>query len=319
MIMRRKKFAFIGSGNIGGLAAFLVAQKSMGDVVLFDIDLGVAKGKALDIAQSLAILGGNASVAGTNNYQDLKDSDVVIVTAGSPRKPGMSRDDLLKINSTVITSVAEGISKNCPDAFVIVVTNPLDVMVWVMQVKSKLPTTKVVGMAGILDAARYSYFLAQALNISVESVKSIVLGGHGDLMVPILSGASVNGVPLVDLVTKGLITTSEIEKIMHRTRLGGGEIVDLMKAGSAFHAPAAACVQMAQSYLFDERKLLPCAAYLNGEYGYQGIYAGVPVIIGKNGVEKVIELPLSPEEALAFQNSIQAVKILTEDVAKLEP
>lgn len=310
--MTRSKIAFVGSGNIGGVAALLATQAHLGDVVMFDIDEGVAKGKALDISQAQSILGLNASIEGTSRYEDLQGSDVVIVTAGSPRKPGMSRDDLLKINGNVMTQVARGIATYCPKAFVIVVTNPLDVMVWVMQKESGLPTSHVVGMAGVLDAARYSFFLAQAMNVAIADVQSIVLGGHGDLMVPIRSGASVRGIPLVDLMKSGLIDEEQVQAIIDRTRFGGGEIVDLLKTGSAYNAPAAACIQMAKSYLRDEKSLLPCATYLNGEYGFKGLYAGVPTVIGKEGAERIIQLPLIDSEKLAFEASIKAVETLIE-------
>lgn len=310
--MKRNKIAFVGSGNIGGVAALLAAQADLGDLMLFDIDEGIAKGKALDISQAQAILNRNATIEGTSRYEDLEGADVVIVTAGSPRKPGMSRDDLLKINGNVIAQVARGIATYCPKAFVIVVTNPLDVMVWVMQKESGLPTSHVVGMAGVLDAARYSYFLAKAMNVAISDVHSMVLGGHGDLMVPIRSGSAVRGIPLVDLIKCGLISDEAVQAIVDRTRFGGGEIVDLMKVGSAYNAPAAACIHMAQSYLRDARSMLPCAAYLNGEYGFKGLYAGVPAIIGRQGVERIIELPLHDSEKQAFESSIKSVETLVE-------
>lgn len=310
--MARKKIALLGAGNIGGMAALLAIQRNLGDIILFDINEGLAKGKALDLAQSQSILGHTANIYGTCNYADIAGADVAIVTAGIPRKPGMSRDDLLKINGEVITTVAEGIATYCPQAFVIVVTNPLDIMVWLLQKESQLPFHKVVGMAGVLDSARYSYFLAQELNVAIHDVQTIVLGGHGDTMVPIQSGVNIAGVPLSDFVSMRKISSSTISDIIDRTRFGGGEIVELLKNGSAFYAPAAACIKMAQSYLLDEKRLMPCAAYLNGEYGFRGLYAGVPVIIGKDGVESIVELPLNESEAMAFENSIRTVENLIE-------
>jgi malate dehydrogenase len=310
----RKKVSLIGAGNIGGTLAHLIALKKLADVVLFDVVEGMPQGKALDISQSSAVEGFDGSVIGTCNYEDIKGSDVVIVTAGVPRKPGMSRDDLVSINTGIIKSVAENIKKYAPNAFVIVVTNPLDVMVWVMKEVSGLPHNKVVGMAGVLDSSRFSYFLSQELGISVSDVTSFVLGGHGDSMVPLARYTAVGGVPIEDLIKSGATTKEKLDAIVQRTRDGGAEIVQLLKTGSAFYAPASSTISMAQSYLLDQKRVLPCAAYLNGEYGVKDLYVGVPVVIGAKGVEKVIEIELSAEEKQAFDKSVESVRGLMQVV-----
>ena len=306
----RKKITLIGAGQIGGTLAHLIAIKSLADVVLFDVAEGLAKGKALDIAQSSPVEGFNIQLKGTNNYDDTKNSDVIIITAGVPRKPGMSRDDLLGINLKIIKQVAEGIKRTSPNAFVICITNPLDVIVMALQKFSGLPKNKVVGMAGILDSSRFIYFLSEKLKINVEKIKSFVLGGHGDTMVAMLNHTKVDGVPIKKIVESGKLTQKDLESLVDRTKKGGAEIVKYLEKGSAFYAPAAAGVEMAESYLKDLKKELPCAAYLNGEYGAKNIYAGVPVIIGKNGVEKVVEIKLSSPEQKEFENSIKAVQEL---------
>ena len=310
----KKKISLIGAGQIGGTLAHLITIKELGDVVLFDVDEGVAKGKALDIAQSTSVSGSNINLVGTSNYEDTKNSDVIIITAGIPRKPGMSRDDLLGTNLKIIKQVAEGVRKTSPNAFVICITNPLDVIVMAFQKYSGLPTNKVVGMAGILDSSRFKYFLSQELKVPVKSVESLVLGGHGDTMVPMPQQTKVSGKPLKDLIQK-----EKLDLIIDRTRKGGAEIGKLLQKGSAFYAPAASAIEMAESYLKDMKKILPCAAYLNGEYGIKNLYAGVPVIIGRKGVEKVTELKLENEEKKNFDQSINAVKKLFESAAKLDP
>lgn len=315
--MARRKIALVGSGNIGGTLAHLVAMKELGDVVLLDLDEGIPKGKALDIAQSCAVEGYIANLSGGVDYSLLSNADVVIVTAGVPRKPGMSRDDLLSTNSKVMSAVGKGIKEHCPDAFVIVVTNPLDVMVWVLQQESGLPPHKVVGMAGVLDSARYRHFLAEALEIAVEDIQTFVLGGHGDTMVPLVRYTSIAGVPLPDLIQKGWITQEKVDAILERTRQGGAEIVNLLKTGSAFYAPAASAIAMAESYLKDQKRILPCAAWLTGQYGIRDMYVGVPTIIGDNGIEKVIELDLNPEEREAFETSVRAVEGLMDAMKKI--
>jgi len=310
----RKKITLIGAGQIGGTLSHLITIKELGDVVLFDIAEGVAKGKALDIAQSTSVDGFNINLIGTSSYEDIKNSDVIIITAGIPRKPGMTRDDLLGTNLKIIKQVAEGIRKNSPNAFVICITNPLDVIVMALQKYSGLPTNKVVGMAGILDSSRFKYFLSQELKVPVKSINTLVLGGHGDTMVPVLDHTTVNGKSL-----KKLISKEKLDKIIDRTRKGGGEINKLLEKGSAFYAPATAGVEMAESYIKDLKKTLPCAAFLNGEYGVNNLYAGVPIIIGKSGVEKVVEINLSEEEKNSFDNSINAVKELFAAAAKIDP
>lgn len=310
----RKKIALVGSGNIGGTLAHLAMLKNLGDVVLFDIAEGIPQGKALDISQSCAVEAASIKIEGSNKYEAIKGSDVVIVTAGVPRKPGMSRDDLININTGVIKNVAENIKQYCPNAFVIVVTNPLDVMVWVMQKVSGLPANKVVGMAGVLDTSRFRHFLAEEFNVSIKDVNAFVLGGHGDTMVPLVRYSTIAGIPVPDMVKMGWSTQEKIDKIVQRTRDGGAEIVGLLKTGSAFYAPAASAIDMAESYLFDQRRVLPCAANLNGQYGLKDIYVGVPVVIGKNGVEKIIEIELNDAEKQEFNNSVDSVKKLMEVV-----
>ena len=306
----KKKITLIGAGQIGGTLAHLIALKGLANIVLFDVAEGIAKGKALDIAQSSPVEGFNVSLKGTSNYKDTENSDVIIITAGVPRKPGMSRDDLLGINLKIIKQVAQGIKDTSPNAFVICITNPLDVIVMALQKYSGLPKNKVVGMAGILDSSRFIYFLSEKLNVSVNEIKSFVLGGHGDTMVAMLNHTKVNGELISNLVKNGKITQEDLNKIVERTKKGGAEIVKYLEKGSAFYAPATAGVEMAESYIKDLKKELPCAAYLNGEYGVKDIYAGVPVIIGKNGVEKVIEIKLSSEEKEQFDKSIKAVQDL---------
>ena len=313
-----KKITLIGAGQIGGTLAHLIALKELGDVVLFDVAAGLAKGKALDIAQSSPVNGFNINLSGTDNYDDTKNSDVIIITAGVPRKPGMTRDDLLGINLKIIKQVANGIKKTSPNAFVICITNPLDVIVMALQKYSGLPKNKVVGMAGILDSSRFIYFLSQELNVPVSKIKSFVLGGHGDSMVAMLGSTEVDGKKLSDLIKDGKLKKERLSQIIDRTKKGGAEIVKYLEKGSAFYAPAASGVQMAESYLKDLKRQLPCAVYLNGEYGVKDIYAGVPVIIGSNGVEKIIEINLSDEEKINFQKSIDAVKELFDAAKKID-
>ena len=315
-----KKISLVGSGQIGGTLAHLIGLKELvNEVVLFDVASGVAKGKALDIAQSSSVDGFNVRFSGTDNYEDIKDSDVIIITAGVPRKPGMSRDDLLGINLKIIKQVAEGIKKYAPNAFVICITNPLDVIVMAFQKYSNLPTNKVVGMAGILDTSRFKLFLSVELNIPVKEIEAMVMGGHGDTMVPLPRFTKVSGKPLLELVKEGKLSNDRLEKINQRTRDGGAEIVKFLEKGSAFYAPAASGVEMASAYLYDRKKMLPCAAYLSGEYGIKGIYAGVPVIIGKNGVEKIEEINLDDKEKKEFMNSIDSVKKLWEAASNIDP
>ena len=311
----RKKISLIGAGQIGGTLAHLITIKELADVVLFDVVEGVAKGKALDIAQSTSVEGFNINLTGTSNYEDTKNSDVIIITAGIPRKPGMTRDDLLETNLKIIKQVAEGIKKTSPNAFVICITNPLDVIVMALQRYSGLPTNKVVGMAGILDSSRFKYFLSQEIKVPVKNINTLVLGGHGDTMVPMPNHTTVNGKTLIQMIKENKITKNKLDSIIDRTRKGGGEIGKLLEKGSAFYAPAASGVEMAESYIKDLKKILPCAAYLNGEYGAKNLYAGVPVLIGKNGVEKIVEINLSDKEKEQFDLSINAVKDLYE-VAK---
>lgn len=311
---KRNKIALIGAGNIGGTLAHLIGLKNLGDVVMFDVMEGVAKGKALDIEQSSVVENFDASLIGTNNYADIAGADVAIVTAGIARKPGMSRDDLMATNTAIIKSVAEGIKQHAPNAFVIVITNPLDAMVYALQKFSGLPTNKVVGMAGVLDSSRMSLFLAREFNVSVEDINACVLGGHGDTMVPLIRYSSVAGIPIPDLIEMGWTTKTKIDEIVQRTRDGGAEIVKLLGTGSAFYAPAASAVSMAESYLLDRRRVLPVAAYLNGEYGVKDMYIGVPAIIGKGGVEKVVEIKLNSQELTMFNRSVDAVKKLIEEV-----
>ena len=315
----RKKITLIGAGQIGGTLAHLIALKQLADVVLFDVASGIAKGKALDIAQSSPVNGFNVDLIGTDNYEDTRNSDVIIITAGVPRKPGMSRDDLLGINLKIIKQVSEGIKNTSPEAFVICITNPLDVIVMALQKYSGLPKNKVVGMAGILDSSRFIYFLSQELKVPVQKIKSFVLGGHGDTMVAMLKSTEVDGKKILDLVKNGKISKERLDQIVERTKKGGAEIVKYLEKGSAFYAPAASGVEMAESYLKDLKKQLPCAAYLNGEYNTKELYAGVPVIIGAKGVEKIIELNLSSDEAKNFKNSIDSVKELLSAAKKIDP
>ena len=312
--MARNKIALIGAGQIGGTLALLAAQKELGDVVLFDIAEDMPAGKALDLAQTGPVESFNAALSGSNDYAAIQGADVVIVTAGVPRKPGMSRDDLVGINTGVIKTAAENIRRHAPDAFVIVITNPLDVMVGVMQKVSGLPPEKVVGMAGVLDSARFRLFLAEEFKVSVEDVTAFVLGGHGDTMVPLVRYSTVAGIPLPDLVKLGWTTQERLDAIVQRTRDGGAEIVKLLKTGSAFYAPAASAIQMAESYLKDQRRLLPCAARLTGQYGVKDLYVGVPVIIGQGGVERIVEIELDAAEQAMFDSSVKAVRALCEVV-----
>ena len=315
----KKKITLIGAGQIGGTLAHLIALKGLADVVLFDVAAGLAKGKALDIAQSSPVNGFNVNLSGTDNYQDTKNSDVIIITAGVPRKPGMTRDDLLGINLKIIKQVAEGIKNTSPDAFVICITNPLDVIVMALQKYSGLPKNKVVGMAGILDSSRFIYFLSQELKVPVDKIKSFVLGGHGDTMVAMLGSTEVEGKKITELVKEGKITKERLAQIVDRTKKGGAEIVKYLEKGSAFYAPAASGVEMAESYLKDLKKQLPCAVHLNGEYNTKNIYAGVPVIIGSRGVEKIIELNLTPDEETNFKKSVESVKDLFDAAKKIDP
>ncbi len=315
----KKKITLIGAGQIGGTLAHLIALKDLADVVLFDVAAGIAKGKALDIAQSSPVDGFNINLSGTNNYDDTKNSDVIIITAGVPRKPGMTRDDLLEINLKIIKQVAEGIKKTSPNAFVICITNPLDVIVMALQKYSGLPKNKVVGMAGILDSSRFIYFLSQEFKVPVQNIKSFVLGGHGDSMVAMLESTEVEGKKITDLIKEGKISKERLDQIVDRTKKGGAEIVKYLEKGSAFYAPAASGVEMAECYIKDLKKQLPCAVYLNGEYGTKDIYAGVPVIIGSSGVEKIIELNLSSIEKENFEKSVAAVRSLFDAAKKIDP
>ena len=316
--MARKKIALVGAGHIGGTLALLIGLKELGDVVLFDVVEGVPQGKALDLVESAPIEGFDASYVGSNDYAAINGADVVIVTAGFPRKAGMSRDDLLSANYKVVATVGEAIKTHCPGAFVIVITNPLDAMVWVMREACGLPHHRVVGMAGVLDSARFRYFLAEELKVSVEDITAFVLGGHGDDMVPMLRHSTVAGVPLPDLVKMGWTTQERLDKIIHRTRNGGGEIVALLKTGSAYYAPAAAAVLMAESYLKDKKRVLPCAAWLDGQYGVKELYVGVPVIIGAEGVERVVEIALDMAEKAMFDKSVSAVRGLIDAMRKIQ-
>ena len=310
----KKKITLIGAGQIGGTLAHFISIKELADVVLFDVAEGLAKGKALDIAQSTSVDGFNVNLIGTNNYDDTKNSDVIIITAGVPRKPGMTRDDLLETNLKIIKQVGEGIKNTSPKAFVICITNPLDIIVMALQKYSGLPSNKVVGMAGILDTSRFKYFLSQELNVPVKNINTLVLGGHGDTMVPMPDRTTVNGKLLKELINK-----DKLEKIINRTRKGGAEIIKFLQKGSAFYAPAASGVEMVESYLKDLKKELPCAAYLSGEYGVNNLYAGVPVIIGKNGIEKIEEIELDEKEKLEFNHSIEAVKKLWDAASAIDP
>ena len=315
----RKKISLIGAGQIGGTLAHLISTEELADVVLFDVVEGMAKGKALDIAQSTSVDGFDVNLVGTSNYDDTNNSDVIIVTAGVPRKPGMSRDDLLGTNLKIIKQVAEGIAKTSPNAFVICITNPLDVIVMALQKYSGLPTSKVVGMAGILDSSRFKYFLSQELKTPTKNINTLVLGGHGDTMVPLPNHTIVNGQSLKQLITENKITKEKLDAIINRTRKGGAEIIKFLEKGSAFYAPAAAGVEMAKSYIKNLKKTLPCAAYLNGEYGFKNLYAGVPAVIGSQGVEKVVEIKLEEKEKENFKVSINAVKELFEAAVNIDP
>src|ERR1700760_2909647 len=317
--MARKKIALIGAGNIGGTLAHLAALKGLGDIVLFDVVEGVPQGKALDLSQCGPVEGFDAKITGSNDYKDIAGADVIIVTAGVARKPGMSRDDLVGINAKVINAVGKGIKENAPNAFVIVITNPLDAMVGLMQEVTGFPANRVVGMAGVLDSSRFRLFLAEEFGVSVQDVTAFVLGGHGDTMVPLVRYSTVAGIRLPDLVKMGWTTQEKLDKIIQRTRDGGAEIVGLLKTGSAFYAPASAAIQMAESYLKDKKRVLPCAAHLNGEYGVKGLYVGVPVVIGKGGVEKIIEIELNKDEKEAFDKSVAAVAGLCEACINIAP
>ena len=317
--MARKKIALIGAGQIGGTLAHLAGLKEMGDIVLFDIAEGVPQGKALDLAESSPVEGFDAKLSGANSYEAIKDADVIIVTAGVPRKPGMSRDDLIGVNLKVMASVGEGIKAYAPNAFVICITNPLDAMVWALQKFSGLPKNKVVGMAGVLDSARFRYFLAEELNVSVRDVHAMTLGGHGDDMVPLVRHSTVGGVPLPDLVKMGWMTQEKLDQIVERTRKGGGEIVALLKTGSAFYAPASSAIAMAQSYLNDQKRILPVAAYIDGQYGVKDMYVGVPALIGANGVEKVVEIAFDDAEKAMFKKSVESVQGLIAACKAIDP
>ena len=320
--MARNKIALIGAGNIGGTLAFLAGLKELGDVVLFDVVDGVPQGKSLDIVEASPVEGFDSRMSGSNDYAAIKDADVIIVTAGIARKPGMSRDDLIGINTGVMKAVGEGIKKYAPKAFVICITNPLDVMVGVLRDYCGLPHNMVVGMAGVLDSARFRYFLAEATNVSVEDVTAFVLGGHGDTMVPLVRYSTVAGIPLPDLIKMGWMTQAKLDEIVNRTANGGGEIVALLKTGSAFYAPASSAIAMADAFLKDKKRVMPAAAYLNGEYGLKGMYVGVPVVIGAGGIEKIVEINLNPDEKKAFDTSVAAVKKLIDEsqaiLAKVE-
>jgi malate dehydrogenase len=317
--MARNKIALVGAGNIGGTLALLAGLKELGDIVLFDIMEGIPQGKALDIVESSPVEGFDSRMKGTQSYADLAGADVVIVTAGVPRKPGMSRDDLIGINTGVMRQVAEGIKKHCPKAFVICITNPLDAMVWALRDASGLPAKQVVGMAGILDSARFRYFLSEEFKVSVEDITAFVLGGHGDTMVPLVRYSTVAGIPLPDMVKMGWTTEAKIDAIVDRTRKGGGEIVALLKTGSAYYAPAASAIQMAESYLKNKRMVLPCAAHLTGQYGVKDTYVGVPIVVGENGVERVVEVSFTADEKKMFDNSVAAVHELMDACKKLDP
>ena len=317
--MARNKIALIGSGQIGGTLAHMIGLKQLGDVVMFDIAEGIPQGKSLDIAQSSPVDGFDAKLTGANSYDAIEGADVCIVTAGVPRKPGMSRDDLLSINLKVMEQVGAGIVKYAPNAFVICITNPLDAMVWALQKSCGLPRQMVVGMAGVLDSSRFRYFLADEFNVSVEDVTAFVLGGHGDTMVPLSRYSTVAGIPLPDLVKMGWTTQARLDEIIDRTRNGGAEIVNLLKTGSAFYAPAASAIAMAESYLLDKKRVVPCAAWLNGEYGVKDLYVGVPVVIGARGVERVVEIELNGAERTMFDKSVAAVDTLVEACKKIAP
>ena len=316
--MSRNKIALVGAGNIGGTLALLAGLKELGDVVLFDIVDGIPQGKALDIAEASPVEGFDASVTGSDDYSEISGADVVIVTAGIARKPGMSRDDLIGTNTKVMHSVGKGIKENCPNAFVICITNPLDVMVGILQKACGLPTNKVVGMAGVLDSARFRYFLAEEFKVSVEDVTAFVLGGHGDTMVPLERYSTVAGIPVPDLIKMGWSTEKKLAEIVQRTRDGGAEIVKLLKTGSAFYAPASSAIEMAEAYLRDKKRVLPCAAYCDGQYGLDGLYVGVPVVLGGDGVERIVEIEMNSSERAMFDHSVQAVRELNQAASRLE-
>jgi len=311
---KRNKIALIGSGMIGGTLAHLAGLKELGDIVLFDVAEGMPQGKALDLSQSAAVDGFNANISGTNDYKDIADADVCIVTAGIPRKPGMSRDDLISINTGIIQQVGAGIAKHAPNAFVIVITNPLDAMVWVMRETTGFEHSKVVGMAGVLDSSRFSHFLADELGVSIQDITTFVLGGHGDTMVPMVNYSTVAGISLPDIVKMGWLTQDKLDEIVQRTRDGGAEIVGLLKTGSAFYAPAASAIEMAESYLKDKKRILPCAAHLSGQYGLDDLYVGVPAVIGAGGVEKIIEIEMNAESKANFDKSVAAVRGLVDSI-----
>lgn len=310
----RKKISLIGAGMIGGTLAHLCELKNLGDVVLFDIAEGMPQGKALDISQSSAVDGNDVNLKGTNDYKDIAGSDVIIVTAGVPRKPGMSRDDLVNINTGIVKTVGENIKIHAPNAFVIVITNPLDAMVWVMQQVSGLPANKVVGMAGVLDSSRFAYFLAEEMGVSISDINAFVLGGHGDTMVPVVDYTTISGIPLPEFVKMGWIKQDKLDQIVQRTRDGGAEIVGLLKTGSAFYAPAASAIRMAEAYLYDKKRILPCAVHLNGEYGVKDLYVGAPAVIGAGGVEKIVEIALNSAQKAMFDKSVNAVKDLCKGI-----
>ena len=316
--MKRNKIALIGSGQIGGTLAHLAGLKELGDIVLFDIADGIPQGKALDIAESSPISSFDSNIVGTSSYEEISNADVCIVTAGVPRKPGMSRDDLLGINLKVMKSVGDGIKKYAPNSFVICITNPLDAMVWALQKFSALPAENVVGMAGVLDSGRFAYFLSQEFNVSVKDVQTFVLGGHGDSMVPLLRYSTVGGIPIPDLIKMGWSTQKKMDEIVQRTRDGGAEIVALLKTGSAYYAPAASAINMAESYLMDQKRVIPCASYLSGQYSYSDIYVGVPTVIGNKGVERIIEIDLNETEKINFSKSVETVQKLIQDCKKID-
>ena len=316
--MKRNKIALIGSGQIGGTLAHLASLKELGDIVLFDIADGIPQGKALDIAESSPISYFDSDIVGTSSYEKISNADVCIVTAGVPRKPGMSRDDLLGINLKVMKSVGDGIKKYAPNSFVICITNPLDAMVWALQKFSTLPAENVVGMAGVLDSGRFAYFLSQEFNVSVKDVQTFVLGGHGDTMVPLLRYSTVGGIPIPDLIKMGWSTQKKMDEIVQRTRDGGAEIVALLKTGSAYYAPAASAINMAESYLRDQKRVIPCASYLSGQYSYSDIYVGVPTVIGNKGVERIIEIDLNETEKINFSKSVENVQKLIQDCKKID-
>ena len=317
-MIKKPKISLTGAGNIGGSMAYLIAAKNLADIVIFDINKNIAIGKALDISQSTSIFGNDISISGTDNYEDILGSDIIIVTAGFPRMPGMSRDDLIEKNLQIIKKVGLNIKQYSKDSFVIVVTNPLDAMVWAMQKITGFHPSKVVGMAGVLDSGRFNYFLSKEFNVSISDVKSFVLGGHGDSMVPLIRYTTIAGIPIIDMIKMGYSSKEKIDAIIQRTKDGGAEIVNYLKTGSAYYAPATSSIEMAMSYLYGSKKILPCASYLNGEYGNKDIYVGVPSIIGKNGVEKIVEIDLTDDEKKSFEYSISQVKKLIDSLKKFD-